>query len=107
MPMNYTVHGIATNINGQRQAGMLLPPVGGQFGLATGVASAEIVGPCELRIIPGEDERVAVASVSEVQNAAAAQAAVVANAATSPLQIKANVEARFHLPRGRHYLAWA
>jgi hypothetical protein len=101
MALNYTVHSPGTITNGARSA----PPVHegqgavpGQFGLATGTPSADITGPCELRLFPDERQRIDIRKKPLAGNAL--------DSANSSLVIAAGVDSWFILRAGTYQLQW-
>jgi hypothetical protein len=94
MPLNISVFGNPVTRNGAFQFAQQLNA--SASGLAQAVAlaaqSVAVVGPCEISLIPDEDQRILV------------QNAVNANQPTaSGIKLKAGIERRFILPQGNFY----
>lgn len=57
MPLNYSIHPESGRGNGANNSlpAPILRHDGGQRGLAHGTPSADIIGPCEIRLVADED----------------------------------------------------
>lgn len=92
--INYTIHAHALARAGIAKAAvpvMAVPPAGQR--LALGVASAVIVGPCEIRVLTDEDVWFDVRP-----------SAVALDPSTSPMKLLAGTENWYELPAGPNYI---
>lgn len=95
MSIDITVHHRSDRDTGIPAAVPALPIVTGQRGLAAGVASNVINGPCDICVVSDADTYLAMSTAPDLTGG---------NPATSPIRLLANSERWFSLPSGSHYL---
>lgn len=89
MAMDYSVHAFGAPVQGEALPAPLLPPTGGEKGIAADADSAAVTGPCVIAVVSSARAR--------FEARAAADAQDVAN---SPVVLEANQTRYFALGAG-------
>ncbi|MBV2147874.1 hypothetical protein KRZ98_06165 [Sphingobium sp. AS12] len=82
MALDYSLHKALRDAIGRSPSLPSLPAIGGQQALALGTTSDEIIGPCELCLVPGEKVRLDIRTADQAGSLNPAGSFIVLPAAT-------------------------